>query len=149
MPADRTAVGACPTSARRRGLQRRRVEMWKAIAGAEAEVCLDGHQGPADGNGRAPRGVRCWRGALPGLHHQVGSLAWPCRSLRSFPWLGDAPLNIAPCAELTSIFSRCWEVARPSPGSQRSHRCLYLVLALGTLIGPPPAMSEETQEGRR
>ena len=59
------------------------------------------------------------------------------------------PLNIAPCAELMSILSRGWEVARPLLGSQRSRRCLYPVLALGTLIGPPPAMSEETQEGRR
>ncbi|XP_065789709.1 leucine-rich single-pass membrane protein 2 isoform X3 [Muntiacus reevesi] len=43
--------------------------------------------------------------------------------------------------------SRGWEVARPSPASQRSHRCFYLVLLLGTLISPPPpAMSEETQE---
>ncbi|XP_055413658.1 leucine-rich single-pass membrane protein 2 [Bubalus kerabau] len=56
------------------------------------------------------------------------------------------PLNIAPCAELMSILSRGWEVARPLLGSQRSRRCLYPVLALGTLIGPPPAMSEETQE---
>ena len=65
MPADHPAVGACPTSARRGGLQRRMVEMWRDIAGGEAEeICLDGHQGPADVNGRAPRAMPRWRCAL-------------------------------------------------------------------------------------
>ena len=39
--------------------------MWRDFAGSEAEeVCLDGHQGPADMNGRAPRAVPHWRCAL-------------------------------------------------------------------------------------
>ncbi|KAB1264101.1 Leucine-rich single-pass membrane protein 2, partial [Camelus dromedarius] len=39
-------------------------------------------------------------------------------------------------AELRPIFSPGWEVARPSPGSQRSHCCLHPVLQLGSVIGP-------------
>ncbi|KAB0402453.1 hypothetical protein E2I00_006476 [Balaenoptera physalus] len=55
------------------------------------------------------------------------------------------PLNIAQCAELTPIFSPGWEAARPSPGSQRSHCCLYLVLVLGTPIDPLPAQHPPCQ----
>nr|XP_014332579.1 PREDICTED: leucine-rich single-pass membrane protein 2 [Bos mutus] len=39
-----------------------------------------------------------------------------------------------------------WRDIAGGEAEERSHRCLYPVLALGTLIGPPPAMSEETQE---
>lgn len=108
--------------------------------------------GPCRRERRGPQGACTAGGVLwPGSPGGQPSLVHVGRSAPSHGW-EMPPLNIAHSAELTFIFSRGWEAARPSPGSQRSHRCLYPFLLLGTLIGPPacptPAMSEETQEGR-
>lgn len=145
MPADHTAVGACPTSARRRGLQRQRVEMHGAPLRVSA--AMGGHRwrsvwmtpGPCRREWRGPQGACTAGGVLwPGSPGGQPSLVHVGHSAPSHGW-EMPPLNIAHSAELTSIFSRGWEAARPLPASQRSHRCLYPVLLLGTLIGPPPA----------
>lgn len=106
------------------------------------------------GEARLPRrapGHVDWQRLWLGFHRQKTESGLAHEDHSPLPWLGAAPLNIAPWVELGPILGTDWEAAaRPGEEPQLP---LSSPATLGHPLLPPDcpllAMPEETQEGRR